>query len=106
MIAVVVWLNVARDGRHRLSRGVSCGGTWITSVSVIVCVVLTNHGIEHLFLVDRLSGHLGMRVLLGVVDGERMRLGYGGRVPGRLMMGRVGVNGGRISPCVHGRSVR
>jgi len=29
-----------------------------------------------------------------------MRLGYSGRVPGR-MVGRVGVDGGRISPCVH-----
>lgn len=29
-----------------------------------------------------------------------MRLGYFGRVPGR-MVGSVGVDGGRISPCVH-----
>ena len=40
-----------------------------------------------------------------VMERERMRLGYSGRVPGG-MVGRVGVDGGGISPCVHESDVR
>ena len=63
-------------------------------------VVLTQHDIEHLILLHRLSRHLGVSVRLGVMGGYGMRLGYGGVVPGGLV-GRVGINGGGVSPCVH-----
>jgi hypothetical protein len=65
-----------------------------------VGVVLAHHGVVHLVLVDRLSRHLGMGVLRLIVEGDGMRLGQGGGVPGRLM-GSVGINVGRISPRVH-----
>ena len=40
------------------------------------------------------------------MDGERMwRLGYPGSVPGGMVR-RVGVDGGGISPCVHGVDAR
>ena len=46
-----------------------------------------------------------MRILLRVMEGERMRLGYTGSIPGG-MVGRVGVEGGGISSCVHESDVR
>ena len=60
---------------------------------------LTYHGIEHLFLVYRLSRQLG-RILLWVMERDRVRLGYNGRAPGG-MVGGVGVERGGISPRVH-----
>lgn len=59
-------------------------------------VVLAHHSVVHLVLVNRLSRHLGVLWL----KGDGMGLGHGGGVPGGLR-GRVGINGGSISPCVH-----
>ena len=67
-------------------------------------VVLTHHGIEYLILLHRWSGHLRVSVLLWAMEGEGVRLRYGGMSPGGLM-GRVGIKGGRIPSCVHGCNV-
>lgn len=61
---------------------------------------MAHHRIEYLALRHRLSRHLRVRILLWVVERDRMRMGYTRSVPGG-MVGRVGIEGGGISSCVH-----